>query len=124
MAIPYVEAENLEKSEYVLFSVTKSDRRSDFKTLPVYQSYNKILEELKATTEVSTDHKEKIKGKLRVLNIEMRQSPDLTETDAKALMEKFVKEVSELIDPKYNFGLAPVLAEDDWSKLDKSIANL
>jgi len=123
-ALPYVDVQNLAKSEYVLFSITKSDTRSDFKTLPVYQSYNKILEELKAAPEVSTDHKEKIKGKLRVLNIEMRQSPDLTETEAKTLMEKFVKEVSELIDPKYNFGLAPVLAEDDWSKLDKSISNL
>ena len=123
-ASPYVDVQNLAKSEYVLFSITKSDTRSDFKTLPVYQSYNKILEELKGTSEVSTDHKEKIKGKLRVLNIEMRQSPDLTEKDAKSLMEKFVKEVSELIDPKYNFGLAPVLAEDDWSRLDKSIANL
>jgi len=89
-ALPYVDVQNLAKSEYVLFSITKSDTRSDFKTLPVYQSYNKILEELKAAPEVSTDHKEKIKGKLRVLNIEMRQSPDLTETEAKTLMEKFV----------------------------------
>ena len=70
-------AKAFREDEYVLFSVTKSEERSDIKLLPVYQSYKKILEELKVK-EVSQDHKDKIKDMLRVLNIEMQASPDLT----------------------------------------------
>ena len=111
------------KEEYVLFSITKSDERGDIKLLPVYQSYKKILEELKVK-EVSQEKKDKIKDMLRVLNIELRMSPDLTETHAKKLMEKYIDEVSKLIEPKFNFSAAAKPKEDEWSKLDAKIATL
>jgi hypothetical protein len=105
----------------VLFSITKSDERGDINLLPVYQSYKKILEELKVS-EVSQDQKDKIKDMLRVLNIDMRMSPDLTETQAMSLIEKYIDDVSKMIEPKFNFGAAAKTQPDNWDKLDAKIA--
>lgn len=107
--------------EYVLFSITKSDERGDINLLPVYQSYKKILEELKVK-EVSQDKKDKIKDMLRVLNIDMRMSPDLTETQAMRLIEKYIEDVSKMIEPKFNFGASAKAQPDNWDKLDAKIA--
>jgi hypothetical protein len=107
--------------EYVLFSVTKSDERTDINLLPVYQSYKKILEEIKVK-EVSQDKKDKIKDMLRVLNIDMRMSPDLTKTQAINLIEKYIDDVSKMIEPKFNFGAAAKKQPDDWDILDAKIA--
>ncbi len=109
------------QDEYVLFSVTKSDERGDIKLLPVYQSYKKILDELKVK-EVSQEHKDKIKDMLRVLNIEMQSSPDLTEGQAQKLIDKYIEDVSKMIDPKFNFGAGEKKVPDVWSKLDAKIA--
>lgn len=109
--------------EYILFNVARSEERGDVSLLPVYQSYKKILEELK-TPEVSAAQKDKIKDMLRVLNIEMRQSPDLTAPHAKKLMEKYIREVSDLIAPKFNFGAAFTEEKNDWSILDAKIQAL
>ena len=115
-------AKEFRDDEYVLFSITKSEERNDEKLLPVYQSYKKILEVLKAD-EVTQDMKDKVKEMLRVLNIEMRSSPDLTEGHAKKLIAKYIQDVGEMIEPKFNFGAAPkVRAEDGyWDLMDKKI---
>jgi hypothetical protein len=109
------------KDEYVLFSVTKSDERGDEKLLPFYQSYKKILDELKVN-EVSQELKDKIKAMLRVLNIEMHSSPDLTEKDARKKIEKFVDSISKMIDPKFNFGAVKKVQPDFWNTIDAKIA--
>lgn len=114
-------AKAFRQDEYVLFSVTKSAERSDIKLLPVYQSYKKILEELKVK-EVSQDHKDKIKDMLRVLNIEMQASPDLTAPQAQILIEKYIDDVGKMIQPKFNWGAAPRVKEDFWNKMDARIA--
>ncbi len=113
-------AKPFREDEYVLFSVTKSDERSDIKLLPVWQSYKKILSELEVA-EVSEDLKNKVKGMLRVLNIEMHKSPDLTTPHAKKLMEQYIDEVGKLIEPKFNWGAAQKKSLDEWDKLDNKI---
>jgi hypothetical protein len=71
---------------------------------------------------VSQDRKDKIKDMLRVLNIDMRMSPDLTETQAMSLIEKYIGDVSKMIEPKFNFGAAAKTQPDNWDKLDAKIA--
>jgi hypothetical protein len=113
-------AKPFRQDEYVLFSLTRSDTRGDIKILPVWQSYKKILDELKVA-EVSQELKDKIKGMLRTLNIEMRQSPDLTQPHAQKLIEQFIDEVGKLIEPKFNWGAAPKLKADFWDNIDTKI---
>jgi hypothetical protein len=120
----FYKSEGFRDNDYVLYSIKKADDRDDIKLLPIYQSYNKILEELKVN-EVSNDQKTKIKNMLRVLNIEMRQSPDLTESHAIKLMNKFSEDVGKMIEPKFNWGAAPkTAATDAWTKLDEKIMAL
>lgn len=116
-------AKAFREDEYVLFSVTKSEERSDINLLPVYQSYKKILEELKVK-EVSQDHKDKIKDMLRVLNIEMQSSPDLTAPQAQKLIEKYIDDVGKMIQLKINWGVAPQVKKDFWSTMDAKIATI
>lgn len=116
-------AKPFRQDEYVLFSVTKSNERGDIKILPVYQSYKKILEELKVK-EVTQDKKDKIKDMLRVLNIEMQMSPDLTEPQALSLFEKYINDVSKMIEPKFNFGASEKTTPNEWDKLDAKISTL
>ena len=116
-------AKAFRQDEYVLFSVTRGDERSDIKLLPVYQSYKKILEQLKVN-EVTQDLKNKIKDMLRVLNIEMQTSPDLTEPHAKKLIQKYIDDVGKLIEPKFNWGAAPEVKKDFWSAMDEKISAL
>lgn len=116
-------ATSFREEEYVLFSVTKSTERGDYKTLPFYQSYKKILDELKAS-EVTQDQKDKIKDMLRVLNIDMRSSPDLTEAQAAILIDKFIDDIKQMIEPKFNFGASKKTIPDEWDKLDAKIVAL
>jgi hypothetical protein len=116
-------AKEFRKDEYVLFSVTRSDERGDIKLLSVYQSYKKILDVLKVD-EVTQDTKDKIKDMLRVLNIEMQQSPDLTEPQAKALIQKYITEVGLLIEPKFNWGASSDRKPGFWSDMDDKIMAL
>jgi len=116
-------AKGFRKDEYVLFSVTRSDERGDVKLLPVYQSYKKILDVLKVD-EVTKYTKDKIKNMLRVLNIEMQQSPDLTEPQAKALIQKYITEVGQMIEPKFNWGVAPDQKPGFWTDMDAKIMAL
>ena len=109
------------EDEYVLFSVTRSDERGDIKLLPVYQTYKRILEELKVN-EISPDQKNKIKDMLRVLNIEMHGSPDLTEPQAQKLIQKYIDDVGKMIEPKINWGASPKVKADFWDTLDLKIA--
>ncbi|MEJ7682834.1 MAG: hypothetical protein WKG06_34240 [Segetibacter sp.] len=44
---------------------------------------------------------------LRVLNIEMQQSPDLTEPQAQSLINKYIDDVGKMIEPKYNWTAEP-----------------
>jgi hypothetical protein len=116
-------AKEFRKDEYVLFSVTRSDERGDITLLPVYQSYKKILDVLKAD-EVTQDTKDKIKDMLRVLNIEMQQSPDLTEPQAKDLIQKYIAKVGQMIEPKFNWGAAPDRKPGFWTDMDDKIMSL
>ncbi|NIJ55437.1 hypothetical protein [Dyadobacter arcticus] len=111
------------EDEYVMFSLTRSETRSDIRLLPVWQSYQKILNELKVT-EVSADHKERIKKMLTVLSIEMRQSPDLTQAHAKKLILDFADEVKSLIKPKFNLGANHTNTESEefWDMINSKIA--
>jgi hypothetical protein len=108
------------EDEYILFSVTRTDARGDIKLLPVWQSYKKIQDELKVP-EVSQEIKDKIKGMLRVLNIEMQQSPDLTRPHAQKLIEQYVDEIAKLIEPKFNWGAAPRSTPGFWDRMDARI---
>ena len=116
-------AKEFRQDEYVLFSVTRSDERSDTKLLPVYQSYKKILDVLKVN-EVTQDTKDKVKDMLRVLNIEMQQSPDLTQPQAKKLIEKYIDDVGKMIEPKFNWGVKSVVKNDFWSDMDAKIMKI
>ena len=116
-------AKEFRNDEYVLFSVTRSDERGDINLLPVYQSYKKILDILKVN-EVTQDTKNKIKDMLRVLNIEMQQSPDLTEPQARALIQKYINDVGQLMEPKFNWSAAPDKKTGFWSDMDDKILAL
>jgi len=106
--------------EFVLFSVTRSDTRSDIKLLPAWQSYKKILDELKVS-EVSQDLKDKLKGMLRVLNVEIQQSPDFTQPHAQAFINQRIDEVGKLIEPKFNWSASPKKSVDFWDMMDTKI---
>lgn len=118
-------SKSFREDEYVLFSVTKSDSRSDVQLLPVYQSFKKIVDYLKVN-EVSQAMKDKVKEMLRVLNIEMRSSPDLTDSHAKKLIAVYIEKVGDLIEPKFNFGAPPQYKheQDYWDLMDKKIEEL
>ena len=116
-------AEPFTQEEYILFSITCSDERSDLTTLPFYNSYQLILDQLKEN-EISQDLKDKIKNMLRILNIEMHQSPDLTEPQAKVLIQKYINEVTELIEPKFNFGASKSIKKDFWDQIDSQIEKM
>lgn len=109
--------------EYVLFSITRSNSRSDLRLLPFYQSYNKILDVLEVN-EVTQELKDKVKDMLRVLNIEMQRSPDLTEPQAKILIQKYIDDVGKMIEPKFNWGAVPETKHDFWSDMDTKILAL
>lgn len=111
------------QDEFILFSVTRSETRSDIKLLPVWKSYQKILDELKSN-EISQDQKDKIKDMLRVLNIEMQQSPDLTQPHAQKLIETYIDDVGKLIAPKFNWGASPKSSKDIWDTIDKKITEI
>ncbi len=113
-------AKEFRQDEYVLFSITRSGERSDIRLLPVYQSYKKILDVLKVA-EVTQETKDKVKGMLRVLNIEMQQSPDLTEPQAKVLIQKYIDDVGRMIEPKFNWGTSPEIKHDFWNDMDTKI---
>jgi hypothetical protein len=113
-------AKPFRQDEYVLVSITRSDTRTDIKLLPVWQSYKKILDELKVN-EISQDQKDKIKGMLRILNIEMKQSPDLTQPHAQSLIEQYIDEVGKSIAPKFNWGATPKISKDFWDAIDTKI---
>ncbi len=111
------------EDEYMLFSVTRSDTRSDINLLPVWQSYKKILDMLKVS-EVTQEQKDKIKGMLRILNIELRQSPDLAEPQARMLINQYIDEVGKMMEPKFNWGAAPPRSSDYWATMDNKIEAL
>ena len=113
-------AKSFREDEYMMFSVTRSSERSDTNLLPVWQSYKKILDELKVN-EVSQDQKDKIKGMLRILNIELQQSPDLTQPHARNLITQYIDEVGKLIEPKFNWGASPKKSHDFWDIMDTRI---
>ena len=123
-AVEFYKTEKGKGLSYVLFSIKRSDTRSDVKTLPVFKQYNRILNEIKAVAEVSQEHKDRIKSMLRVLSIEMRQSPDLTEPQAEKLMVEYIERIQGLIEPKFNFGASSKQPEDKWSILDKTITSI
>ena len=119
-------AEEFRKNEYVLFSLTKSPDRSgaDLANLPFYKSYKKILEEIKVP-EISQDLKAKIIGMLRVLNIEMYQSPDLTKTHFKELIQTYINDIKELMEPKISLAAGPKVQKTDLVNLmDEKIVQL
>jgi len=116
-------AKPFRQDEYVLYSLTRSETRGDLNILPVWQSYNKILDELKVS-EVSEDLKAKIKGMLRILNVEMRQSPDLTQPHAQKLIGQYIDEVGKLIEPKFNWGAAVKKQPDFWDMMDSKIKDI
>lgn len=114
-------AKPFRNDEYVSFSITRSDRRTDERTLPVWQSYNNILDEMTNVSEISEEHKNKIKNMLRVLNIELKQSADLTEPQARDLIQKFEEEVKNSIAPKYNWSAEKKKSKDFWDEMDDKI---
>jgi hypothetical protein len=116
-------AKPFREDEYILFSITRSEARSDYKVLPIYQTYKKILDELKVP-EVSQELKDKIKGMMRALNVEMKQSPDLTWPQAKMLIDQFIKEITELIEPKFNWGVVSKAQPDFWDDMDSKIKEM
>ena len=118
-----VAAKPFRQDEYVLYSLTRSESRSDLELLPVRQSYNKIRDELKVS-EVSEDLKTKIKGMLRVLNIEMQQSPDLTMPQAQKLIGQYIDEVGKSIALKFNWGAAIKKQPDFWDNMDSKIKDI
>ena len=61
---------------------------------------------------------------LRVLNIEMQQSPDLTEPQARALIQKYINDVGQLMEPKFNWSAAPDKKTGFWSDMDDKILAL
>ena len=115
--------EEFRETDYVLVSITRSKVRSDVTILPYYQHYKKIVDELKVN-EVSQDLKDKIKRMLTVLNIEMQHNPDLTQPHAKKLIEKYIGDVSEMIQPKFNFSAGKAAKEDYWDSIDEKIASM
>jgi hypothetical protein len=106
--------------EYVLYSITRSDTRSDIKLLPIWQSYKKILDALKVP-EVSQELKDRVKGMLRVLNVEIRESPDFTQPHAQNYIKERIKEVGNLIEPKFNWSASPKKSKDFWDTMDTEI---
>jgi hypothetical protein len=116
-------AKPFRQDEYVLYSITRSESRNDITLLPVWQSYKKILDELKVS-EVTQEIKDKLKGMLMTLNVEMKQSPDLTQPQARKLIEQYIGEVGSLIEPKFNWGVAPRLSTDFWDTMDSKIKAL
>jgi hypothetical protein len=106
--------------EYVLYSITRSDTRSDIKLLPIWQSYKKILDALKVP-EVSQELKDRVKGMLRVLNVEIRESPDFTQPHAQNYIKDLIKEVGNLIEPKFNWSASPKKSKDFWDSMDSEI---
>ncbi len=113
-------------AEYVLFSITKSDVRSDYDTLPIYQSYLSILENLKSQPEISEEKKKEISGRLSALNIDMKMSPDLTQPQAKNLMNTWYCEIKEIVDTKFNLAGSEKkeINLDYWDKMQEKIISL
>ncbi|MBK8549948.1 MAG: hypothetical protein IPL53_02370 [Ignavibacteria bacterium] len=54
-------AKPFRNDEYVSFSITRSDSRSDETILPIYKSYNSILDEMANASEISQELKDRIK---------------------------------------------------------------
>lgn len=109
--------------EYILFSITCSPERTDLTTLPYFKSYQLILDQLKQN-EIDQDLKDKVKNMLKVLNVEMRQSPDLTERQAKELIQKYITDVGEMIEPKFNWNASKSIKKDYWDDMDNLIDKL
>jgi len=116
---------NFREDEFILFSIIKSNERNDYESLPVYKSYDDILEYAKGFPEIGEEEKKKIKDMLRVLNFDMVRSPDLTEPDATRLMNKFFTKVKETVDTRFNWGAGVKVAEKDFlSDIDAKIVSM
>ena len=111
--------------DYILFSLNQQAERGDYQVLPVYQSYQKIVEFASQFAEISDEDKKKIGAMMRALNFEMMKSPDLVPTQAKKLMDKFYSDLKEAMETKYNFGGKVITKEKNfWTEMDAKIASM
>jgi hypothetical protein len=113
------------EDEYILFSVLRSTERNDYQLLPVYKSYEDILEYAQEFSEIGEEEKKKIKDMLRVLNFDMVRSPDITEGDATRLMNKFFEKIKETVDTKFVWSASrKEMKKEFLSDMDSKIVSL
>lgn len=113
------------EGDYILFSLNQQPERNDYQLLPVYQSYQKIVDFAAQFDEISDDDKKKIGAMMRALNFEMMKSPDIIPAQGKKLMDKFYNDLKESVEKKYNFGArGAVKVADFWSDMDDKLASM
>jgi hypothetical protein len=110
------------EDEYILFSINKTDSRSDVDQLPVYKGFDDILDFAQKFPEMPEEQKTKIKGMLYALKFELLKSPDLTTEQAGTLIDQFIAQVKAAVEKKINWGATGAAAPPD--KWDTQIADL
>lgn len=112
------------EDEYMLFSINKSTDRNDYQLLPVYESYDKILEYAQELDKIGDIEKQKIKDMLRVLNFDMVRSADLTEPDAAMLIKKFFETIKKTVDENFKWSAGANEEKNFWTDMDAKIVSM
>lgn len=116
-------AKEFREDEYILFSLLSRDRRDDYSLLPVYKTYEQIVDFAAGFAEITDEDKKKITALLRGLNFEIMKSPDFTEPDGARQMNEWYEKIKKAIEPKFNLGAHPAREKEKslWTDMDDKI---
>ena len=92
--------------EFVLFSLTQTDKRTDYESLPFYETYKEILRDVRDKVkekQITQELKDEVVNRITALSFDMELSPDLTSTQAEILSDYFFEEIKKIISKEYKW---------------------
>ncbi len=86
------------ESDFVLFRIGISEKRHDLDSLPFYEEYNEIYDQISHLNEITQKERDLLRPKMLHLCVSIKQSPDLTWAQANRTWDEKVAEINDLLD--------------------------
>jgi len=116
------------KTEYVLFSLTQTDVRTDYMSLPFYDIYEQIMRDIRDKVKlkmITQEVKDEVVNRLNALSFDMELSPDLTSAHAQVLAEVFFEKIKGLTGKEFKWAAGSGKKEETfWTKYREKLKTI